>query len=503
MRLSRRALPLVLGASALIPTAVLAGSDPRVPSADVTRHGARGDGVQDDSAAIQAAIDSGAPLVVFPAGRYLCRRSLIPRSHQTWRGEGAAVSVLVQPQDTPPPPFNLIERLGVLEDVTVSDLGFVGNGHRHMGDSGDGQSGFALYIRGLQRRLRLTGCRFAGFGGGRSGGGGVVLGPLPDSDPQGLEDITVTDCVFEDNGNVPGIYLAGGNRPGAARRNIRVQGNRFAGVRPGTRPQNCIYILSDGAATRIANVLVADNLFDIDHSVDACIELNWVDGFTISGNSMTFAGAVRGSSGILLRDGCRSGAVTGNSLRDASSEQVVAIDLQNFAHPGTIEDVTISGNVIHGFTWRGIAVDRGARGVVVVGNRVTGGERRLDEGVRIVDAHDVLVSGNAISAAVAAVMLASGTDPAAGVQTITISGNQFTNCGGKGPLIAVVAGCNIRGLVVDGNRVAASLPGTTALAGGGFTASEGNLMGHNLIMPLTALVPGEEGGWTRLGRDPS
>jgi len=28
MRLSRRALPLVLGASALIPTAVLAGSDP-------------------------------------------------------------------------------------------------------------------------------------------------------------------------------------------------------------------------------------------------------------------------------------------------------------------------------------------------------------------------------------------------------------------------------------------------------------------------------------------
>lgn len=496
MLLSRRALPLVLGAAAAASAAALAYGGEVAQSADVTRYGARGDGVSDDSAAIQAAIDSGAALVFFPAGRYLCRRPLVPRSNQTWRGEGMAASLLVQPADDPPSaPFNLMETLGVVEDVTISDLGFVGNGRRHTERGGDGQRGFAVYIRGLQRRLCLSRCRFAGFGGGRSGGG-VVLGPRPDSDPQGLEDITVTDCVFEDNGNVAGLYLAGGSQPAAVRRNIRVLGNRFGGVRPKTRPQNCVYILSDGAETRIANVLVSDNLFDIADSADACIELNWVDGFTISGNSIAFAGAVRGSSGVLLRDGCRGGTVTGNSLRDASADQVVAIDLQNFADPGTIEDVTITGNTIHGFTWRGIAVDRGARGVVVTGNRVTGGERRLAEALRIVDARDVLVSGNAVSGAATAVMLASGDGAAAGVRTVTISGNQFTGCGGDGPLIAVQPGCDVRGLIVDGNRVAAPLPGTTAVAGGAFASPEGNLIGRNQTAGLAEVVPGEESGWT-------
>lgn len=494
MRLSRRSLLLGLGA---LPASARAGGVADEPgTADVIAYGARGDGVTDDGRAIQEAIDSGLPLLRFPPGRYLCRRPLVPRSGQAWRGDGAAVSVLLQPQTSPPPPFNLVERRGTLEEVSFNDLGFIGNGRRHTGSGGDGQRGFAVYVRGAQRGIAFQSCRFSGFGGGRGGGGGIAMGPLPHSTPQALEDITVAGCVFAGNANVPGIYLAAGGQAGARRHGIRLAGNRFAGVPAGTRPQNCIYVLADGAAARIANVVVADNVFDIADAVDACIELNWVDGFTIAGNIMTFAGAVRGSSGILLRDGCRGGSVTGNSLRDASGEQVVAIDLVNFADPGTIEDVAISGNTVLGFTWRGIAVDRGSRGVVVSGNRLSGGGRLLAEAVRLADAAEVLVSSNAVSDAVAPIVLAGGDGVAAGLRTVSITGNLFSRCGGDGPLITVQGtNCRARGLVVDGNRVALPRSGTTAFAGGGFAVADDNMMGANQTAGLPAVVAGEEGGW--------
>lgn len=51
--------------------AAVVGQLDRAAATSVTEHGAKGDGVTDDTAAIQAAIDSGASLV-FPEGRYMC-----------------------------------------------------------------------------------------------------------------------------------------------------------------------------------------------------------------------------------------------------------------------------------------------------------------------------------------------------------------------------------------------------------------------------------------------
>jgi len=64
-------------------------------AADVRRYGAVGDGVTDDTEAIQAAIDTGLD-VYFPKGTYRAHTLTQSTINQVFRGEGAASSVIVK-----------------------------------------------------------------------------------------------------------------------------------------------------------------------------------------------------------------------------------------------------------------------------------------------------------------------------------------------------------------------------------------------------------------------
>lgn len=62
--------------------------------ADVRNFGAVGDGVADDTSAIQAAINSGAGVVYLPAGTYKTTAAIILRSGLELRGDGDAVTII-------------------------------------------------------------------------------------------------------------------------------------------------------------------------------------------------------------------------------------------------------------------------------------------------------------------------------------------------------------------------------------------------------------------------
>lgn len=57
-------------------------------------YGAEGDGVVDDTAAIQAALNSGAKEIIFPAGTYKCMATITKPNGVSIRGEGSGVVVL-------------------------------------------------------------------------------------------------------------------------------------------------------------------------------------------------------------------------------------------------------------------------------------------------------------------------------------------------------------------------------------------------------------------------
>lgn len=481
-----------------LPSSALQSARPSTAGAatvSIFDFGARGDGAADDSAAIQAAADSGAAAVIFPPGLYRTGRALTPRSGQAWIGAGAEVSILAAPAGNADPPFNLIHRVGATEDLAIVGLGFLGNVGGQTARDPDGQAAFAIYIRGGLRRVRVEDCRFTAFGEKRrgkslaTGGGGIVLGPSARHEGQALEDVAVRNCGFFGNGNVPGVYVAGGARPGPRRRNVAIAGNRFSGVAPDTRPQNCVYVLGGDGETRIDNVTVSDNRFDIDTYVDACIELNWVEGFSVAGNTVTLTGAVAHTAGALLRDGCRGGSVAGNVFIDRSGQPMTtAIVLVNFAHPGAIEDVAVTGNVARGFRWRGIAIDRGARGVVASGNRVTGAPGApIAEAFRLTDVEDVLLTDNMVAEAALGVIVTPGDTPQSGARAATISGNQFFRCGAGGGVIDCRGA--ISGLTVSGNRVIEPNPAAQAFVRGRFAPSDGVVVANNAVASLPELGP--------------
>lgn len=78
---------------------------------DVRAHGAKGDGLTDDAASIQATLDlarTQAPATVrFPAGVYMIGRSLVPPNGVAWVGDGRGRSIIRAvpvPSDTTPDP---------------------------------------------------------------------------------------------------------------------------------------------------------------------------------------------------------------------------------------------------------------------------------------------------------------------------------------------------------------------------------------------------------------
>lgn len=469
--------------------------------ADVTWFGAAGDGLQDDAPAIQRALDSGAATIHFPTGDYRLDSPLRPASGQVWSGDGSMLSRLRAPQHDVAHPFNLLHRTDGIDGLELRDLGFFGNIGRQRSRAPDGQAPFAVYLRGPCRRITIRRCRFEGFGdrGGpaaHSGGGGVILGPLPGSPDQDLQDIAIRECVFRGNGNVPGVYVGAGDAAGARRGNVSVIDNAFSGAPPGTRAQNCVYVLGEGPQAQVSAVTIAGNRFLVDGFVDAAIELNWVHGFAVTGNTVEIRGGLAGSSGILVRDGAVNGTIADNALVDRSgAPRTTGIVLLNFEEPGRIRNVTVSGNTVSGFAWRGIALDRGTDQALVGGNLIVG---PTVEGVRVSGSENVSVRGNRIVDTAVAVRLAQRT-PGPPTRGISIAGNDFVNCGGGAALIDLEGDRpDVRGLVLQGNLATGTRPGTGAYARGRFASSEGNRMLDEPPPSLRPVSAGEESGYERI-----
>ena len=167
----------------------------------VTDFGAVGDGVTDDTVAVQAAIDSfpayGGRLH-FPTGRYIISKWLSGRSYMTYSGDGWSSQFCLAPNLAS---MNMWNLSGVT-DVTISDLFFDGNRARQ--DP-------AMSFRGISPssgsdRLIIERCRFDGF----RGDGAIHASCAPTTVVYGLK---IANCVFT---NVGAVIIGGANKGGGA-----------------------------------------------------------------------------------------------------------------------------------------------------------------------------------------------------------------------------------------------------------------------------------------------
>jgi hypothetical protein len=290
---------------------------------DVRTFGAVGDGIADDSAAIQRAIDA-APAggtVFFPRGTYLADRAYVITKSLTLRGESGSVIKL--------PDQSALYHIGSRQRWFT----FRASGCQAVGLTFDGNSRNNYTISSTGRRVYAT----------ANTQGVTSLSFLGTLDAP-IRDIVVTDCFFDDSSfsglsivREPGVY-------GFVVDGVVVANNRF---RWGQR--NSLTLMN----TR--NFTVTGNTFE-DIFFTGIHAYLWCDGGTITGNTVRVGGTTTP---------WERGTPNFGGFPNFKPEGIAA------GHPnrqrGTVNNVTITGNSVELPRWDEMfGVGVGTVGVVFV-----------------------------------------------------------------------------------------------------------------------------------------
>lgn len=168
--------------------------DPQTTGFNVKDAGAKGDGVKDDTAAIQNALYSH-DSVYIPAGEYLIDAdvSLKPKSNQVLTLSPDAV-LKAKPTATG---YNNVIYIDGVNNVTVTGGQIIGDRHQHLGSSGEW--GHGIFVRGGATNIFISDMHISDCWGDAIEIGGV-LGEAPD-------DGVVIDNVIADGNRRQGLSI--------------------------------------------------------------------------------------------------------------------------------------------------------------------------------------------------------------------------------------------------------------------------------------------------------
>lgn len=315
----------VIPASVLLAVSTHASTAPRQRGGariDVRSHGARGDGVHDDTRAFQDAIDALPPeggTVQVPAGNYLLDpvRSVRLRSRMHLAMEPEA-RLIAKP--------NSAERAYVLsvqqvDDVEVSGGRIVGDRIAHTGTAGEW--GHGVMVRGATgitvRNLHVSQCWGDGIsiGGAKAQDGRIVPS----------RDVVIADVVCDGNRR-QGLTIG-------RSRQVRVYRSQFVNT-GGTLP-GCGIDVEPDAGDIAQDVRIEDCL----------VRGNW-------------------GAGIQLYRRVSDASIRGCTIEENRGDGVVVIGAQ---------DCIVSGNVIRRNGLAGVGLRRGARNILVGDNQFSGNRR--------------------------------------------------------------------------------------------------------------------------------
>ncbi len=380
--------------------------------------GAKGDGVADDTAAIQKAIDNGKP-VYFPAGTYLLslgtnitleggatKCALKAKTGMQLIGSGwGSVLKLKDNQSTNGSPvyFNIIASNEVLDGVRIENLKFDINGANNKINANNGYNAAAFIVSGSVATVgvdaRLSNAKVLNnyfthtpgnsvLGIGQSNSVGTVLG----------KNIEIAGNTFADNGldtNDHSSVYAWANSVNihnniftASAMSNGTNGPRVAAELHGSRNSfhnNKVFNYFQGLwlAGNLTSVSVGqsvtNNNFTVAHmGMGVFMEVATEPGLsdlTISGNRIVITddshAATKVGIGITPSRGhVDRVVVSGNVLKSFDDNIAVALKVGSIATSG-VSQVDIRRNRVEGFTqgvWIGLAAGQKVTGVNVTGN---------------------------------------------------------------------------------------------------------------------------------------
>jgi hypothetical protein len=259
-------------------------------SVSVKDFGAVGDGTTDDTTAIQAAINSGAGAVYFPAGTYLTSNIIYLVANQTLYGDGAS-SIIKQTQVQTLYSTAMLWAFSgsnstYLENITLRDLQLLGN----VVSQGFNEQIHLVACAGVDNFV-VENCVFKGFRGDGlfvSDWKPIAYTPsIPLADQRHNKNITVTNCKFDgvnknnrqcisvldvDNMLIAGNTFQNSSRsdmPGAIDfepewsasivRNIRIVNNNFYNIGDGANGGVISFVTGNATVTQAENFVISNN----------------------------------------------------------------------------------------------------------------------------------------------------------------------------------------------------------------------------------------------------
>lgn len=418
--------------------------------------GAVGDGVTDDTAAIQAAIDATTGEIVFPEGTYKISAALNVKSNQNLIGDGATITMT--------------------------------NG---------------VFLAGLSvisaSNVRINGLKLVGASGGNSFDQAIFI--------SASTNVTVENCLIQDIGNeaVSPNEWGHGIEIGGNSVNTKVVNNTIKNIKGYGN------LRGDGITLRASsNTLIQGNTIDtnrrmqiavIDNAIDVKIIGNhllngYLAGIDVEPNSVNTTGEITIQGNTIRNFGSKPGATTGvqyygidlhsnefdnisvvgNIIAAENAQAVSCIHGQNVAKFATIADnvlwcngyadgmtlfsgngfknLIISGNIIREFAVNGITGDKNDN-VVVDANILESSQATAVYGIRLTtglsDPTYILITGNNVK-------INSGVIDAGiyvqAVNSFVISDNMITVASGDGievySNVAAIDGATVTGnFVID------------------------------------------------------
>ncbi|NMC27389.1 MAG: hypothetical protein GYA42_04500 [Syntrophomonadaceae bacterium] len=234
----------VAAATTTISTTSPSAATAAVSGINVKNYGAKGDGVTDDTSAIQSAVNyaqnNGGATVYVPDGTYMIeatRGILITRSMKLVLAANATLQAKATSSDT----YNVIRVYGA-SNVDISGGRVVGDRLNHMGTSG--QWGHCIELEGC------NGVNIHDIAVSNAFGDGIYIGST-DSQPY-CQDVTVKNFTI-DNCRRAGLTIISG-------RNITIQNGIISNTNnsQGLEPQAGINMEPNSSNEFLVNILIAD-----------------------------------------------------------------------------------------------------------------------------------------------------------------------------------------------------------------------------------------------------